>query len=169
MPNPGMVETQRKKPMVCFRCLLAIPVPWVFVLAYLVGAGLQLMFFRRSNTATLASLHVPGIVLFALGAALAGWAWLIFHKAGTTRIPGKASTTLVTTGPYHVTRNPMYIGLALAYLGEAGILKQVTPVAILPFVIAYLNWVVIPVEEARLYEVFGERYETYRSSVRRWV
>jgi protein-S-isoprenylcysteine O-methyltransferase Ste14 len=63
----------------------------------------------------------------------------------------------------------MYTGLVLAYLGEAGILKQVWPALLLPFTVAYINWVVIPVEEARLAEVFGADYEQYRARVRRWI
>jgi protein-S-isoprenylcysteine O-methyltransferase Ste14 len=152
-----------------FRCLMVLPVPWVFVLAYLVGAGLEVIFFRRSSSAGSNLVSVAGIVVFAAGATFAAWAWLIFRKAQTTRVPGEASTTLVTWGPYGVFRNPMYVGLAVAYLGEAGILKQVSPVAVLPFVIAYLNWIVIPIEEARLHEVFGDRYQQYRSKVRRWL
>ena len=63
----------------------------------------------------------------------------------------------------------MYVGLVIAYLGEAAILHQVAPVILLPLTIAYLNRVVIPVEEARLREVFGAEYERYRNRVRRWL
>jgi protein-S-isoprenylcysteine O-methyltransferase Ste14 len=63
----------------------------------------------------------------------------------------------------------MYVGLTLAYLGEAGILRQVWPMLLLPLTVAYVNWVVIPVEEGKLTEVFGEEYERYRARVRRWV
>ena len=63
----------------------------------------------------------------------------------------------------------MYVGLTVAYLGEAGMLKQVWPVVLLPLTIAYLNWIVIPVEEARLHEFCGEEYEQYQARVRRWV
>ena len=68
----------------------------------------------------------------------------------------RGSTTLVTSGPYRFTRNPMYVGLSLAYLGEAGLLKQIWPLLLLPLVLAYLNGTVIPVEEARLKEVFRD-------------
>jgi protein-S-isoprenylcysteine O-methyltransferase Ste14 len=108
-------------------------------------------------------------MLFATGAAIAGWGWLTFRRTRTTTVPGRASSSLVTWGPYRFTRNPMYLGLTLAYLGEAGILRQTWPVMLLPLTVAYVNWVVIPVEEAKLKEVFGEKYERYRARVRRWV
>ncbi len=63
----------------------------------------------------------------------------------------------------------MYVGLSLAYIGEAGILHQVAPVILLPLTITYLNRVVIPVEEGRLREVFGTEYDRYRNRVRRWI
>lgn len=151
------------------RPLMLLPVPWVFVLAYLVGVGIEFMLFERGSLAGLEFVRIPGFVAFGVGVAVAAWAWLIFHGAHTTRIPGEASTTLVTWGPYRVTRNPMYVGLAVAYLGEAGILMQEAPAALLLLVIAYLNWIVIPIEEAKLQERFGDKYQRYRSMVRRWL
>ncbi len=63
----------------------------------------------------------------------------------------------------------MYVSLTLAYLGEAGLLTQIWPVILLPFVLAYLNWIVIPLEERGLKEVFAEAYEQYCTRVRRWI
>jgi protein-S-isoprenylcysteine O-methyltransferase Ste14 len=63
----------------------------------------------------------------------------------------------------------MYVGLIFAYLGEAGILHQVWPVLLLPFTVSYINWMVIPLEEARLKEVFELEYEAYCARVRRWM
>lgn len=53
--------------------------------------------------------------------------------------------------------------------GGAGIQHQVWPLVLLPLVVAYVNWVVIPVEEARLQEVFQGAYGDYRTKVRRWI
>jgi protein-S-isoprenylcysteine O-methyltransferase Ste14 len=152
------------------RLLMRVPVPWVFVLTYLLGASVESVVRRpgRSPEAFVA-VSVVGIFLFAVGATIAAWSLLIFRKARTTTVPGKASTRLVTWGPYRLSRNPMYVGLALAYLGEAGILRQVWPVLALPLTLAYVNWIVVPVEEARLGEVFGPEYREYRAKVRRWV
>jgi len=151
------------------RLLMRVPVPWVFVLAYLVGAALEKIRPLTIRPDTAAITTIAGAVLFAVGAVIAGWCLTIFRKAHTTTIPGKSSVKLVTWGPYRATRNPMYVGLTLAYLGEAGLLKQVWPVLLLPLVVAYLNYTVIPVEEARLKEAFADSYERYRSNVRRWV
>lgn len=135
---------------------------------YLVGLCLEYAFPTGLSAETQQRFFVAGIVLFLLGVLVAGWGWGLFHRARTTTIPGRASTTLVTSGPYRFTRNPMYIGLSLGYLGEAGLLKHLWPIPLLLLVLAYLNWRVIPVEEARLLEVFGSEYDAYRQRVGRW-
>lgn len=63
----------------------------------------------------------------------------------------------------------MYVGLTLAYLGEMGIQQQIAPILPLLLVIAYVNWTVIPVEEARLRATFGEEYAHYCGRVPRWI
>ncbi len=148
--------------------LLRIPVPWVFVLTYLAGAGLEAL-FHLGRLLDYGFLSPVGTAVFAIGAVLAGWGWWMFHRAGTTRVPGETSTALVTWGPYRFTRNPMYVGLSVAYIGEAGILHQIIPVILLPLTIAYLNRVVIPVEEDRLRAAFGAEYERYANRVHRWL
>jgi protein-S-isoprenylcysteine O-methyltransferase Ste14 len=149
--------------------LLRIPVPWVFVLTYLAGVGLEHALPFRASNGALPGVSIAGGVVFGIGAVIAGWGLLTFRAARTTTVPGQASSRLVTWGPYRFSRNPMYIGLIVAYLGEAGILRQAWPVFLLPLVVAYVNWVVIPVEEFRLKEVFAEEYDRYRMKVRRWL
>lgn len=147
---------------------LHIPVPWVFVLGYLVGVGFQVLApVRVGSSAATTAVQVAGSVVVLAGLALAAWAWSMFKQAGTSRVPGETSRVLVTSGPYGFTRNPMYVGLALAYLGETGALLQVWPVPMLIVVLAYVNWCVIPVEEANLKE-FTE-YGDYCARARRWL
>lgn len=148
---------------------MRVPVPWVFVLTYIVGVGLEYGLPFRVRNEPLAGVSVAGGLLFGIGAAIAGWGLLTFRVARTTTVPGRASSRLVTWGPYRFSRNPMYVGLIVAYLGEAGILQQVWPVLLLPLTIAYVNWIVIPVEEAQLRAVFAEEYERYRRRVHRWL
>ncbi len=109
------------------RALLRIPVPWAFVLTYLAGAALEAKFHVGRSLLDYEFFTPVGIVVFVMGAGVAAWGWFHFYRAKTTRIPGEASTTLVTWGPYRFTRNPMYLGLFIAYVGEAGILHQVIP------------------------------------------
>jgi len=148
---------------------MLVPVPWVFVVVYLAGVGLEYVWPARGVMATLAGVRLVGAALFCIGAVVAGWGLLSFRRARTTTVPGQASSQLVTSGPHRLSRNPMYVGLILAYVGEAGILRQVWPLFLLPLIVAYLNWVVIPVEERKLMEVFGEAYKQYRARVRRWL
>lgn len=152
------------------RGLLLIPVPWVFVLSYLAGAGLESALPVRVGPTVAPNVAVAlGGVIFAIGAVIAGWGLVTFRKARTTTVPGRMSSQLVTWGPYRFSRNPMYVGLAIAYLGEAVILRQVWPVILLPLTIGYVNWVVIPLEQLKLTEAFGEDYTRYCERVRRWL
>ena len=151
------------------RLLLSVPVPWVFVGCYLVGAALERLGPASFRAAEASISGTAGAVVFVVGAAIAGWSLWIFHRARTTTTPGERSRALITEGPYRVSRNPMYVGLTIAYLGEAGILHQIWPVVLLPLTIAYVNWIVIPLEESRLREVFPADYEAYRARVRRWI
>jgi protein-S-isoprenylcysteine O-methyltransferase Ste14 len=62
----------------------------------------------------------------------------------------------------------MYLGLVLAYLGEQVMLVLAWPLLFLVLTIGYVNWFVIPVEEASL-RAFGPAYDVYRARVRRWI
>ena len=62
----------------------------------------------------------------------------------------------------------MYIGLTIACLGEMGLLVEIAPIIPLLLVIAHLNWIVIPVAESQLREIFGEDYAHYSERVGRW-
>lgn len=150
------------------RLLLHLPVPWVFVLVYLIGAGLE----RTWPTHFIERVPYPGVaggIVLGFGVALAGWGLVTFWKARTTTVPGKTSSQMVTWGPYRFTRNPMYVGLTIAYLGEALLLHQLWPVVFLPLAVVYVNWIVIPLEESKLREAFGDQYDQYRVRVGRWV
>ncbi len=151
------------------RLFLHVPVPWVFVLCYLLGVALE--HFHHTPVSALGDklALTAGYILFITGAIVAGWGLFLFRSAGTTTVPGRPSAQFVTAGPYRFTRNPMYVGLTLAYLGEAGLLRQAWPIATLPLVLAYVNWIVIPVEEAKLTQVFGNQYIQYKARIRRWL
>ena len=150
--------------------LLHIPVPWVYVIAYLVGIVIQLVYpILISSTLILAITRVLGAVLLVVGVVIIVWAQLIFHKEHTTTDPTQTSLKLITWGPYRFTRNPMYLGLFLTFIGIDGILTFVWSLILLLPVLYYVNWIVIPVEEKQLKKTFGKTYEDYCKKVRRWI
>ena len=152
------------------RILLKIPVPWVFVLGYLAGLIPQFIFpVAIYSKAVLSVIKIIGVSFFLIGALIASWSLIIFRKARTTTTPGESSNKLVISGPYRYSRNPMYVSLTLAYLGEAGLLVQFWPIISLILVLIYINWTVIPLEEEVLKGDYREEYTKYCASVRRWL
>jgi len=150
--------------------IMRIPVPWVFILLYLAGVAMQRVLPIAIRSPGLAwFVRVAGFVLIGIGIAFAFSALGIFRKTKTTTVPHEKPSTLVTSGPYRFTRNPMYVGLTLEYLGVAGIRLEIWPAVLLPLLLAYINLVVIPVEEKNLRGVFGVEYQKYGASVRRWL
>jgi len=152
-----------KKPL-----LMHVPVPFVFIITYLIGVAVQALFPVPLSPTARTPTNIAGWILMLVGVSFAVWAQVIFRRLGTTTVPGQASSTLVTWGPYRFSRNPMYVALTLMYLGEAGIVGQLWPVPLLVLVLIYLNWTLIPFEEAHLRETFGETYQSYHALVRRW-
>ena len=150
--------------------LMNIPVPWMYVITFLAGIGLQyLVPLAISAADVLLISRIAGMVLIAGGVLLAFSSLGIFRAARTTTVPFETPSKLVTWGPYRFTRNPMYVGLALTYVGVAGIQAQLWPVILLFLLVIYIDKIVVPVEEARLRDVFGDAYEQYCARVRRWI
>src|SRR5512139_42923 len=112
---------------------------------------------------------VAGAVVVALGLALsfAGVAAVIRHR--TTIVPHHPVATLLTGGAYRLSRNPMYTGLAIAYLGLALLFGSWWPLALWPLVIVTVRRLVIGPEEQYLTQRFGQTYTDYQSRVRRWL
>lgn len=112
----------------------------------------------------------------ALGWTLvAGWAVLaasaigLFRRKQTSMIPIRPAATLVTGGPYRLTRNPMYVSLALLTVAFALFLNTWwTVILLVPTVIAVQHFVIAP-EERYLRRRFGAEYEEYTRRVRRWL
>jgi protein-S-isoprenylcysteine O-methyltransferase Ste14 len=120
-----------------------------------------------TNTNLLAS-TVGGILIFC-GAVLTGSAVLRFKDGGTTVRPDRAASTLVIAGPYKITRNPMYLGLAFVYAGIAIAGQSVWALILLAVVLIIVQRGAIEPEEAFLEKRFGADYLSYKEKVRRWI
>ena len=106
----------------------------------------------------------------AASVALMGTAASTFRRRGTTVNPMKLgdSTELVVDGPFSLTRNPMYVGMAGVLTAHA---LWRGPAAALPLLawVTVIDRLQIPPEEASMSELFGGQYAAYRDAVPRWV
>jgi protein-S-isoprenylcysteine O-methyltransferase Ste14 len=94
-----------------------------------------------------------------------------FQKARTSFNPMKpdAATSVVRSGIYRVSRNPMYVGFLLALTAWAVVLSHPLPFLFLPVFVLYMNRFQILPEERTLSAKFGREFDTYRQNVRRWL
>lgn len=94
-----------------------------------------------------------------------------FYRAKTTVNPLKpaSTSTIVQTGIYRFSRNPMYLGMLLVLLGFALYLMHPVAFLVLPAFVAYLTRYQIIPEERHLAARFGAEYTSYVSRVRRWI
>jgi len=145
-----------------------IPPPLIFVAVFLAGQLLQKLF----------EMHLPirealadtaGIVVALCGAMIALKPFIDFARIGTGIVPIRPATTLVVSGLYRFTRNPMYVGLSLIYAGVSLTFEAPGSLLLLPVAIVIIDRYVIPREEAYLERRFGPEYVAYKQQVRRWV
>lgn len=137
---------------------------------YAVPLALGLLLQRRVPAAFLPRpLAMPlGILFLVLG--MVGFAAIAaFRRARTSPNPWRPTTAIVTDGPYRFTRNPMYLGFTLLYLGTTCWVNSLWPLLVLPVILILMQRMVIEREERYLETRFGEEYRSYRSRVRRWI
>ena len=119
--------------------------------------------------ATPRALEGVGLALVIAGLSLVMWGMITFARARTAIIPMFPASTIVDKGPYRFTRNPMYTGMATAYIGGAFLLNSVWALLLLPFVMLAIFHLVIRREERYLMSAFPEEYGSYCQRVRRWL
>lgn len=148
---------------------LKIPPPVVALLICAAMWGLSL--FTPVLNVSMFNRAMAAFVITSLGGAVAISGVAGFRRANTTLDPRKphAASSLVTTGIYRRTRNPMYVGVLLVIVGWAAFLSS--PWALLgPLAFAlYVTRFQIQPEERILSGLFGAAYIDYQSRVRRWL
>jgi protein-S-isoprenylcysteine O-methyltransferase Ste14 len=110
------------------------------------------------------------VVLIVIGIALAVAAVAKFRREGTELNPiSTTNTKLVLTGPFSLTRNPMYLRLVIITFGIASWVGA-WPMFLAPIAtLVTANWVHIPFEEDKMRRQFGEAFDAYARKVRRWL
>lgn len=119
---------------------------------------------------------LPGTLAVPLGAVLVVVAITLFassvakFRAAGTPVPARNPTTvIVRTGPYGLSRNPIYLAFSVLQLGIAIWVNSLWLLATLVGAVALIHFVVIPREEQYLERRFGAEYLDYKGSVRRWL
>ena len=112
---------------------------------------------------------ILGSLLVVLSGAFARWAFWTMLGLGTTASPRKQSEVLATSGPFRLSRNPIYVAMTGLYLGLVLLANALWPLVLLAPLLLLMHWGVIRREEYYLSEKFGEAYLAYRSQVRRWL
>ena len=110
-----------------------------------------------------------GAIVFVLALALVAWAIITMSRAGSNVPTNLPTTTIVETGPYRFTRNPIYLGMVLGLIALAVAFNDLwLLMTLVPFALV-IRYGVITREEAYLERRFGDVYRRYRARVRRWV
>ncbi|MFL5115575.1 MAG: methyltransferase family protein [Microvirga sp.] len=110
-----------------------------------------------------------GAIVFVFALALFAWAIVTITRADSNVPTNLPTTTLVESGPYRFTRNPIYLGMFLGLIGLAVAFDSLWLLTMLvPFALV-IRYGVVAREEAYLERKFGDPYRGYRSRVRRWL
>jgi len=153
-----MRSLELKIPPVAIAVLIAVAMWGVS----LVTAPLVLPFLARMVIAS---------VLVSVGASIGIAGIVSFKRAQTTVNPTKptSSSTLVCSGIYSVTRNPMYLGIVLILVGWAAWLSNALSLSGAFAFVVYMNRFQIAPEEKALSDIFGTEFTSYKARVRRWL
>ncbi len=143
------------------------PPPLIFAAGLLVGLvahSIRPLRLNRRNSGWLLGIP-PILAAFALFAT----ALQTMRNAGTNVQPNLPSTTVVSSGPYSITRNPIYLAMTLLYSGIGLLANTAWPFFLLPLILVAIRFGVIEREEVYLEQKFGPEYLRYKARVRRWL
>lgn len=159
-PLPQALSERRKVGML-------IPPP--VLLGLLIKAALLLQILALGGVHVSKVGAIAGGLLIALSVALLIASKQRFREAGTPVRPTSRTTAIVDTGPYAISRNPMYLGFAGVMTGLGLVLGSMAlAVAAIAFVMVVHHGVVLR-EERYLLGLYGDTYARYMSRVRRWI
>ena len=148
---------------------LKIPPPVLTLLVALAMWGLSLATSRFEISPAFRYAAVILIALVGFGVAISGVRAIRRARTTTSPIKPEAATSLVTSGIYRFTRNPMYLGLCLVLLAWAVFLSSAWAVLGPVAFVLYMNRFQIAPEERVLSTIFGQAFADYQSKVRRWL
>jgi protein-S-isoprenylcysteine O-methyltransferase Ste14 len=143
------------------------PPPLVYLAGMVLGFGIEMLAPIRLSGSPAFLLVGWGLLALAMG--LSAWGYATMRRAGTNIDPREPATTVVQSGPYRFSRNPLYLSLTLFQAGLGFLLRDPWMWVSLVFVLAIIRQGVVAREERYLEAKFGFEYLQYKSRVRRWL
>lgn len=146
---------------------ILVPPPLLFITALAAGVLIDANVLRWRHM-----MHISqwaGVAVALMGLALIGVTLALFRRHRTRPEPWEPATALIAEGPYRLSRNPMYLGMAVAAAGIALFFESIAALVLLAGVIVVMDRWVIEREEAYLARRFGDEFAAYRKRVRRWI
>lgn len=113
--------------------------------------------------------RAAGVAVMAAGFALDCSAMLTMRRQHANILPHRKATSLVTTGPFSLSRNPIYLGNTVMLLGAAAVFANAWFVAVTPFAAVAVTRLAIRREERHMGETFGAAWQDYVGRVPRWL
>ena len=110
-----------------------------------------------------------GITIIAFGVYINQNSKKLIESNNTTVIPFQKSNTLITTGPFKYSRNPMYLGLFIILIGEAILVTSLSSLFIAFIFLQIIQYIFILTEESMLERNFKQEYLDYAIKVNRWI
>lgn len=145
------------------------PPPLVYIAGLVLGVAADQFLGLPRLGVPLATRIVAGIVIDVVGLLVMFAGAGLFLRRRTAILPSEPASALVTSGILAWTRNPMYLGMAVFYVGVSVLLDSLAALVLLPLVLAIVQTQVISREEAYLERAFGDEYVAYKARVRRWL
>jgi len=141
--------------------------PRLFLLLLMLAIPLGIATRTLKETPT--GFYVMGILLVNIGILLNYFGDQEFKIAETTIKPWEKPTRFVSGGVFKLTRNPMYLGMALILVSVAFFFSSIAPLATALVFIIFITKKYIKMEEQNMLEQFGNNYLKYKKRVRRWL
>jgi protein-S-isoprenylcysteine O-methyltransferase Ste14 len=146
-----------------------IPPPLFYVLFFLVALFIQKKIAINNSVFHLPITRLVGTFLLAISSFFLILSLRQFFQSKNTLILIKPASSLQVNGIYRISRNPMYTGLAMVYLGLTCFIGNWWNIILFPLVILIVQEYIIKREENYLNRRFGQAYLDYKTKVRRWL
>ncbi len=146
-----------------------IPPPLFYVLTFIIAIIIQKKIPINNFLFQREWLKISGIVFLVVSLFFLVRSLRQFFQTSNTLILIKPATSLQTDGIYGITRNPMYVGLAIVYLGLSCLIGNWWNFILFPILVLIVQEYIIKSEERYLERAFKQEYADYKNKVHRWL